>query len=162
MKKSILVILLLIAGFSIFAKNSKHKKKAAQDNGITSVEIYRTVCFGRCPEYKIEINKDGMATYTGMRFSQDTGIFKKSIGKAKANEIIDMFIENKADTCREMYDNRIPDLPGLIVTINYPNRKKVIHSANFGPPFLSRIAEAMDAVGKKTDNSWKKVGMPKF
>ena len=165
MKKITLVILLLAAGLGTFAKTAKQKKKSVSENEIVSVGVYHSVCFGRCPEYKIDIASDGTATYTGMRFSNDTGIFKKNIGKAKAKEIIDMFITNKADTCREMYENRIPDLPGLTFTINYPKKKKQIFNANFGPSFLVEISNAMDAAGKKTEKKekgWKKTGMPKF
>ena len=164
MKRSALVILWLLTAFCVSAApTAKKKKPAAKSNEITSVMMYRTVCYGRCPEYSIEINKDGMATYTGMRFAPDTGIFKKSIGKAKAKEIINMFIANRADTCREMYENRIPDVPGLTITIKYPKKTKKIFSANFGPGFLLEIAEAMDAAAKKTDKKgWKKTGMPKF
>jgi hypothetical protein len=100
-----------------------------------------------------------------MRFSNDTGIFKKTIGKAKAKQIIDMFITNRVDTCHDMYDNRIPDLPGLTLTVNYVKKQKKIMSANFGPAFLKEISDAMDNVGKKTskkEKGWKKTGMPKL
>ena len=60
-----------------------------------------------------------------------------------------------------MYENRIPDLPGLNFTITFRKGRKHIYSAGFGPEFLSEIAAIMDETGIKKDNTWKKTGMPK-
>ena len=165
MKKITLFILLFVAACSIYPATAKQAKKPAKPQEIIAVGIHRTVCFGKCPDYKIEINKDGTATYTAIRFTEDTGIFKKNIGKNKAKEIIALCVKYRIDTCREMYENRIPDLPGLNFTINYGTRKKAIFSANFGPDFLTEIAKAIDEAGQKTDannTGWKKTGMPKI
>ena len=120
--------------------------------------MHRTACFGRCPDYMIEINNSGVVTYTAIRFCEDTGVFKKDIGASKAREIIDQFTTYKVDTCKDIYESRIQDVPGMVMTIKYKTTTKIIRDANFGPFFLQRLAEAIDAVGKKTDDTWKKVG----
>jgi hypothetical protein len=161
MKKIALVILMLSTISCALAKKSKQKKipKATVSN-IVSVGIHRTMCFGQCPDYTIDINKDGTATYTGKRFTQDTGIFQKNIGVEKAKGIIDMFVKYRVDTCKDIYENPLPDLPGLNVTIVYKKSKKTIYSAAFGPDFLKEIAAVIDESGTKNDDSWKKIGMP--
>lgn len=161
MKKTTLVILMLLVGFAGFAMQKKKKKKTKNSNEIVSVTIHRTTCFGRCPDYIIQLDKDGTAIYTGIRFTEDTGIFKKNVGKTKVQDIFSDLTTNRVDTCKEVYENRIPDLPGLIISIKYANRTKMIHNAHFGPAFLQRIATSIDEAGKKTDKSWKKTGMPK-
>jgi hypothetical protein len=166
MKKLSLLILLVAGTLSVNAKTNapqaKQAKKQAPAKEIVSVGIHRTVCFGQCPDYKIEIEKGGMTTYTAMRFTPDTGIFRKNIGKKKAKEIIDLCMKYRIDTCREMYENRIPDLPGLNFIIKYKKGKQKIYSAGFGPEFLAEIAAAMDEAGIKKDKTWKKTGMPKL
>ncbi|MCF8448511.1 MAG: DUF6438 domain-containing protein [Taibaiella sp.] len=161
MKKLTLLFLLLIAASASFAKMAKQKKKSKATNEIVSVGMHRTVCFGTCPDYKIEIDRNGSVTYTAIRFTADTGIFKKNIGKAKAKEIMDMFVKYRADTCREMYESLIADLPGLNFTMRYKDRKKNIYTSGFGPEFLTDIAEAMDAIVATKDKTWRKTGMPK-
>jgi Pyruvate/2-oxoacid:ferredoxin oxidoreductase delta subunit len=174
MNKIILVISMVVVCMPVFAKNMKKKqttkgptKQATKPvtNDIISVTMHRTLCFGYCPDYTIEMNKDGNTIYTAKRFNEDTGIFKKNIGSKKAAEIFSQFAAYRVDTCMEMYENRIPDLPGLNFTIKYKNKTQKIFNANFGPAFLAELAGSMDAVGKKTDKedkTWKKTGMPKF
>lgn len=159
MNKLIAAILMVCLAPSVMAMQKKKKKTL----DIQSVAIHHTVCFGQCPDYSIEITKEGVATYTAIRFNKDTGIFRKNIGKEKAAAIIGMCRKYRIDTCSEMYENRIPDLSGLIFTITYEkNRKQHIHSANFGPLFLREIAAEIDEAGKREDNSWEKIGMPKL
>lgn len=159
MKKITLLIFAIIISGAAIAKH-KHKKKQSSGNAITSVSMRRTACYGRCPEYTIEINENGMATFTGIRFTPDTGTFRKNIGASKAIEIINQFETYRADTCQNGYRNRIEDLSGLILTINYKDSTKTIRNANFGPIFLRQLGQAIDAAGKKTDDSWEKVTNP--
>ena len=79
MKKITLLILSMLLIGSVFARHHK-RKKDKQPNSITSVSIHRTACYGRCPDYLVQISNDGTAIYTGKRFTADTGIFKKNIG----------------------------------------------------------------------------------
>ncbi len=155
------MILLVAAGATSFAMQKKIKK-AKNPNEIISVTMHRTVCFGRCPEYKIDMNKDGNTVYSALRFNSDTGIYKKNIGTKKAQAVINQFMAYRVDTCSERYENRIPDLPGIIFTIKYANRTQKIANANFGPAFLVKLAEEMDAAGKKRGRGWKRTGTPKF
>ena len=159
MKNITLLILSMLLIGSVFARHHK-RKKDKQPNSITSVSIHRTACYGRCPDYLVQISNDGTAIYTGKRFTADTGIFKKNIGTAKAMEVINEFYTYRVDTCSDMYRNRIPDLPGLIITVQYKDSTKTIRDANFGPSFLKQLANDIDAAGKKTDDTWQKTGMP--
>lgn len=162
MKKLSVIILLAVATVSCFATSKKSAKKNGAAPAITSIKLQRTACYGRCPEYSIEISKDGSVVYTAVRFNEDTGIFKKNIGTKKAKAIFDEFASYRVDTCRERYELTITDLPGLIYTIKYPGRTQRIINANFGPPFLKTLAEHVDEAGKKTGTGWKKTGMPKL
>jgi hypothetical protein len=163
MKKLLLVVIAITSFFSSFGM-AKKKKRQQNPNQIISVNMNRTPCYGRCPNYNIDLDKDGKLVYTAVRFTEDSGIFKKTISAKKAQELISRFESYRVDTCREMYESRIADLPGIVYTIKYPNRTQKIINANFGPAFLTELAEAMDAIGLKPkgDRTWKKVGMPKY
>lgn len=157
--KSVVGFLLLLLAVPATARMTKQKSKNAGIKEIKSVTMHRTACYGKCPDYKIQISKEGMVTYTGIRFTDDTGVYQKLIGEDRAKEVINMYYTYQADTCQEQYENMIPDLPGMNFVIDYGTSKKEIHSANFGPAFLKKIGAAMDETGRKTDpTNWKKIG----
>lgn len=158
MKKFFLAVVALTIVAPVFAKHkkTKKKKKAPTASAIRSVSMHRTACFGRCPEYKIELNSSGIATYTGIRFVEDSGVYTKNIGTAKSMEIIGQLITYHVDTCRRMYESRITDVPDVYYTITYKDSVKKIFNANWGPIYLREIAQQMDEIGKVHDNSWKK------
>ena len=166
MKKIVIVLLLLASCFSSFAKASINKKKKKAKKEITSVLVYHTACFGRCPEYKIEVNKSGIATYTGIRFVPDSGVYTKKIGTKLAKEILSPFTTYLIDTFPNRYESLIQDLPGVELTVYYPGSTKNISNAHFGPPLLGRLRAKLDSILMRKmdetgllplDNTWHKV-----
>jgi len=157
MKKAALIVLLFIIGGSAMATQHKHKKKSKPAHEIISIAMRRTGCYGRCPAYIIEINKNGMATYTAMRFTADSGVFIKNIGANLVKEIGNEVYDTRIDTCRDMYKSPNTDLPGLIFTITYADSVKTINNANYGPAALRQLTQTMDGiVGKKVDETWQR------
>ncbi len=150
-----MLFFLMLICISVFAKHKKHKKKSTCKSNIVSVLMHRTACYGTCQDYYIHINNDGVVTYTGVRFTPDTGIFTKEIPIDNVKSIFDKLTGFQVDTCLDLYPNKIPDLPGLNFDIVYKNKTKKIYCANFGPYFLKDIAKSIDEIGKKTDNNWK-------
>ena len=157
MKRLFLILLAIVFAAPSFSKTKKVVKKHASKSAIQSVTMRRTACFGKCPDYSIEMRADGSTTYTGMRFVKDSGTFTKNIGSANTMKIINMLMQNRADTCKNAYENRIPDLPGLMYTIKYADSTKTIYSANWGPQYLKQIADEMDRSGRKVGKGWKKI-----
>jgi hypothetical protein len=164
MKKIAIVIfsvLLFGIGLPAIGARHKHEKRHRHNGNITSVSVLHPGCYGRCPQYSIEINSDGMMTYTALRFNPDTGIFEKKISPEKAMELINQFTTYRVDTCQNIYKTRVPDISGLVITIQYNDSTKTIRDANFGPYFLKQLANSIDQLGIKDDSTWRKTGMPK-
>lgn len=155
MKKLTVVLLLVFSCVIVYGKQHKKKKKQKNTNDIVSIESYHTACFGRCPVYKIAIDQDGICTYTGIMFVKDSGVYKKSIGKAKATELFARFSAYKVDTCADRYETRMQDLPGNVLTIKYKTKTKMIQNTNFGPIPLRYLHASVDSLcAGKLDNTW--------
>ncbi len=159
MKKIILTIIaVFITLCSISAKHKKIKicKHGVVVSNIQSIYMHRTACFGKCPDYIIEINNNGNVKYSGVRFVKDTGVYEKHFKLASIKALFDQFSQARLDTCKDEYENRIPDLPGLIYKITYKDKVKNIRNAHSGPLFLRFLSSSVDSL-VQVDDSWKKL-----
>lgn len=161
MNRSIFCGLVLAA--SIFGACAQQKKAATAGTetkapGIRSIEMHRTACFGKCPDYLLKIDANGMATYTGRTNAPYQGTYEKKLDSKKVAELFANFNRYQVDTCSEKYKT-IPDLAGLNYSIDYGDKgEKTINNANspFAPKFLQGLGERMDKLAP-IDGSWKKV-----
>jgi len=128
----------------------------AQKKSINKVNMHRTACFGKCPTYSLEINKNGSVTYTSIRFTKFEGIYTKKFSIDKVKNIFLQINLLKLDTCQNEYEQIIADLPGLNFNIDYTNARKQIVNAHFGPKFLKRLAMNIDKEFS-IDSTWKKI-----
>lgn len=125
---------------------------------ITSIEIHRGNCFGKCPDYRLTVTETGKATYVGRRFSDYPGTYE---GQVNVKEVVGVFNEFKryrVDTCSERY-KPLPDIAGLEITIIYKGgREQLIRNANspFAPSFLKGLAEEIDRIAPLDVTAWKK------
>ncbi len=138
---------MVMIGFSSFAKEQKKKQKTTTNpNQITSLSVYHSACHGRCPVYRFELNRSGLATYTGIAFIPDSGTYTKNLGSAFAKKMLDMFGSFRLDTCKDRYENRVVDAPGLEVVVHYGSKTKTIDNAHYGPVIVRRVGIIMDSV----------------
>jgi len=139
-------------------------QKASNGNAdLKYVQMWRTACFGKCPDYKLELYSDGLLRYTGRLFT-DTGIYEKNIGAARAKELLKEFSEKGLDTLKAQYEVRVSDLPGINYIFKYGTTTKEVRNAEYGPYFLRAMANSFDKFVKeeegaipKMDGTWKKI-----
>jgi hypothetical protein len=148
-----LIALLIIVSLGACAQKKVSKLTA---KGLSYARYERTACFGRCPAYMVEVYTNGLMRYTGRQFTEYTGVYEKNIGTAKAQSILKKYAANKVDTCRDIYDNVLPDVPGLNYVFTINGKEKNISNAGFGPKFLEALAVEVDKVAKP-DKTWKKI-----
>ena len=159
MKRKLFLVLALSAmAAGAGAWHRKHKQPMPVHQGVIAAKMRFGACYGRCPEYSVEINRDGTITYTGIRFTADTGTFTKKADAAETGRILDMFETDRVDTCANRYRLRIPDVSVMHFYITYNDSVKTIMNATFGPAYLQVLCSEMNAIGKKTDNDgWKRM-----
>lgn len=165
MKKSISILvamLLVVFSATAQAKKTVKKKKFVNKTSITSVEIHRGNCYGRCPDYRLTLNATGAATYVGRKFATYKGTYKKTFSSAQVQTLFQEFERYRVDTCSEEYPY-MPDISELTITIVYKDgREQEIKRANgpLSPRFLKGLAAKMDKMApvnktwRKTEN-WK-------
>jgi hypothetical protein len=168
MKKNILfLVLMVIVVFTACAGQKKTKKTPAKSNklNVTYAKMFRTSCFGRCPNFYVEVYNTGLVRYTGVRFVTDSGVYEKNIGTVKAQELLNEFNNYRVDTLKDEYPLLVSDLPGINYTFRYGNITKKVMNSHYGPWFMKELAREVDKLVMtdgvlKLDRNWKRVASP--
>ncbi len=161
MKQVLSVLSITVLIFSACAQQKKTATSSVKQDKtgmIEQIAMERTACFGRCPAYRLEINKDGNVKYISRSSTEYEGTFTQTFSKEKVAGLFTEFASYRVDTCQSEYKNLIADVPGLIFYIHYKgqNEPKEIMNAHFGPDFLKDLAGKADSFSK-VDESWTKV-----
>lgn len=131
------------------------KKTTARSPAISYLRIHRTVCFGRCPSYSIEVYSNGLVRWSGLNFTDHQGVYEKKFSTATTQKYLNQFAAFRPDTCSDEYRVLISDIPGLNYSFNYNSGSKDIFNAHFGPDFLKTFATTLDGAFH-VDKTWKR------
>ncbi len=154
MKKYVSVIAVFIA----LALSACAQKSTTTTKTISYMSMQRTACFGQCPMYMVEIYKNGLVRYTGRKFVKYEGVYERNIGSKKAQSLLKEFSKYRVDTCKDMYESNIADMPGLMFQFTINGKNKEIVNGHFGPQFLEELAGKLDKEKAiQPTSTWKKV-----
>ncbi|MBT5402189.1 MAG: hypothetical protein HOL28_01965 [Crocinitomicaceae bacterium] len=100
--------------------------ETATDSGVFEMGevvtvLERGACFGRCPIYKVKIYSSGYASYEGVNFVDQIGLYQTQFSEKELADIALKGIEFGLDTMALSYDQpRVTDLPTTYIgtTIN--------------------------------------------
>lgn len=91
--------------------------ETAEDSGTFEIgdvvsTLERGACFGRCPIYKVKIYSSGYASYEGVNFVDQIGLYKSQFSEKELTDIAIKGVEFGLDTMALSYDQpRVTDLP---------------------------------------------------
>lgn len=132
---------------------------------IERIEYFTSGCFGTCPQFKIEIEKDRKAVYTAKRFnmSQDfsapspEGVFEGVIDEATYNSILKKLNDMDFPTLQDRYKVEwTDDQTGNLKIIYDGGQEKVISDYGMkGTPELQDVYDLF--LGLRNNQDWKKV-----
>lgn len=161
MKKNLLSFIVLTAViFSACAQQKKTTKskvvKAGAAPSIQFLAMERTACFGTCPAYRLEIYKDGKVKFDGWSFVEYEGWYGKQLDPAGVAELYRQFEAYQVDTCAEVYESMIQDMPGINFYFTYKGREQKVINAHFGPRYFMQLADDVDNFAR-IDSTWTKL-----
>lgn len=115
----------------------------------------RTPCFGQCPAFRVNIFRDGTASYEGASNVERIGRYTGRFGMAdleallKEAEGIDFFAMD------DSYDGPVTDLPAMHLHLVSGARNKRIMARYKVPPALKEFGKYVDEMVRKA--SWNRV-----
>ena len=112
------------------------------------IRIERTLCYGTCPAFTVQITPEGDVTYDGTRFVMRRGVAKRRLRPAEVDKLrraVDRAAFAKLDThccdCRDRTDH-----PWTLIDIADPNGVKSIrhyHGCSSAPGSLTALEETI-------------------
>jgi len=97
-----------------------------KDRSTLRIELVRTVCYGTCPMYGVEILGDGTVTYCGIHFVDQVGERSRRVVDADLSELVAQFHAADFLTLNDEYAATATDGPTYAVTIAYDDKSKSV------------------------------------
>lgn len=95
-----------------------------------NISLQRTMCFGSCPAYSVEIHGDGSVVYDGQTFVAVSGVHKTKISEDAVRQLFAAFQKADFFWLLDRYAASITDFPSYAVTISFDgSSKKVVDYA---------------------------------
>ena len=132
--------LLLVLAVCHLAGNGK------ADAAPAKISLERTMCFGRCPVYKLTVYSDGKVEYEGKDFVKEKGARRSRISEKDFRKLMKKVEEIGFFEFKDRYDGRITDLPTRITTVTKGDVSKTVRNYYGGPESLSDLEQLIDEV----------------
>lgn len=155
---SILAIAFLTFACGALKKtNSKEEKIAGFENIAKGdslfASIYKSPCFGKCPNYKLSIYNSGFAILDGKRNALVSGIFTTHFTVDEMKQLLATAITIKYQDLASEYDNKnITDLPSTTTSIVINGKRKEVMCRIGCPAELTTFQNAFESFIK--DKEW--------
>ncbi len=110
------------------------------------ITLSRTVCFGSCPAYTVNVHGDGWVEYHGEEFVAVEGHQTAQVDPAEVRKLIQAFFRINFFALHNEYKTFWTDGPMLGVSILVAGQFKGIVDAGDGPMRLFELSKAIDQV----------------
>jgi hypothetical protein len=148
----ILIICTLVSFHPVFSQNDSKERKA-------EISIEKTVCFGKCPVYKMTIYRDGYVRYEGKRFAEKMGVWSKKISRKERKALCKKFREANLWQYEDLYQSDLVDLATTHIRFTYKDKTKQISGKNNRPIPVLELEK--DLVALANSDGWKQIRKPK-
>lgn len=130
----------------------KSGQKMNQTKEVETLEhyfsMYRGACYGKCPAYKIEIQKDGSFVYFGKSYVKNIGEKNGELSKEQTENLFEALSKYDWNSYLEEYPIDNVDFPSF--SIEYANGKtlKTVKGNLNAPKELQELTRIVDALLK--------------
>jgi hypothetical protein len=122
---------------------------------LPAITLRRTVCFGTCPSYSLEIFQDGRLHYNGEAYVAVTGPQEAQISPEAVKALIASFLKIDYFNLEDVYETYqnpdgsrtvFTDLPTTYTSLRLGNRTKSVKDYAFSPEKLRTLELEIDRV----------------
>lgn len=140
----------LIGLLGVFTLSACTTDAAPATSGPVAITLTRTVCFGFCPAYTVNITGDGQVTYNGQSFVNVTGEQHATIAPEAVQDLLRRFDAVHFELLNDAYRAHVTDLPTTTIVLERDGHRKVV--VDYGglsagmPPAIRDLQAEIDRV----------------
>ncbi len=108
------------------------------------IEMTKTACFGRCPEYTINLDGKGNGLYKGIKNVDKIGNYEKNFSAEEVNGLITAFEKAKFWDFEDEYTAKVTDLPTTYISFTKGSQSKKIKDYYGAPATLKALEKAVE------------------
>jgi len=132
---SFICILALIFGIAAPALSASQERRPPtkiefpeiKDWNSLRITLDRTVCFGTCPSYRVEIRGDGTILYHGDNFTAVKGDRAATISRDAVKALFEKLRQAEFFWLFDTYNASVTDMPSAEVTLSFDDKEKRVH-----------------------------------
>lgn len=148
--KITLITLLFLILFGVSCSSSR--KKVPTADLVPSDFLYkldRSPCFGTCPVYKVQVTQDGLFEYTGIKFTDRSGVWTRQISPEERERLLRAIVDAGFRTLKSEYKlEGISDAVSVTHELTWDMETfKILNQGN-GPASLNKIETLVDSISK--------------
>jgi hypothetical protein len=120
--------------------------KPAHDYASALIKLERTVCYGKCPAYTLQIEGNGKVSYDGKAYVQVQGPQTSQIDAKAVQALVDEFFKIDYFALKDTFTEPISDMPTTITSISIDGKKKEVYDYYGAPSSLKALEAKIDEV----------------
>ena len=141
-----LITALLSALISCKPQEKKTSSAVAVEDTTVFLKMQRTPCYGKCPNYTVEISNNGKVNYFGKMFVDFEGQHYGNISITDVELIKTKIKEVNFFELKDKYDSPATDVPSTIFEATINNQFKKITNRHNGPPELKDLEKLIEEI----------------
>jgi hypothetical protein len=110
------------------------------------ITLDRTMCFGRCPDYRLTIEPDGKVTFEGRHYTKRKGTVTGMIDSALLTELAAAVKKADFFSLDSSYSEDVTDNPTYTLTVRMGGRGKQVESYATRPRRLGLLMNRIDQI----------------
>lgn len=108
----------------------------------------REACYGKCPEYVLELFTDGRVQFTGIAHIKPIGVFETYVDKSKLVELLSLAESIRffdlADQYPASWQAEMSEFPVMTHFIQYQGQRHTIRNRHDSPDGLVRFEQFIE------------------
>lgn len=148
------IFLIIVTVSTLLSCKPQEKKTttaAAVEDTTVFLKMQRTPCYGKCPNYTVEISNNGRVNYFGKMFVDFEGQHYGNISTTDVELIKTKIKEVNFFELKDKYDSPATDMPSTIFEATINNQFKKITNRHNGPPELKDLEKLVEEIVYKSN-----------